>query len=736
MDVHPFYISNGLRVHEIRRGLKCPVEVGWPDSNKSYEEVRYRLQEEEFNKYGWLLDDCHVVIDIDVHNEKENGYESLARLEEDLGYRLEDVCKAIVYSPSGGRHYYFSKPVNARLGKVFKEKYPGIDFISGKGKQVIAAGSAHDTYPGKVYELSENAGLASIPTSLLEHLQSLRQDKPEARHFPTSFDGERSGDEFNKSSRGLRLLLAEMEARGYAIRSKGDYYEFDRPGKSTSSKCSGHVGKVSKQGNYQLACFTLSDSYFPSGESVTIFHAYALLCFRGDESEAATALYQRGFAETDNSDVNISAICTPPSGSGDEEQDEDTSPVSPGDFPREAIPENGIIGDVVRLNIESAMYPQPELAFASALALMGAITGRRVESEHGTRTNVYILGLGESGSGKEHGRKLNKSLLNLCGAELLGPERIGSHAGLTVTVREKLAVLLQLDEVDRLLETMKNPGKSPHLYNIATVLMQMYSSSDAVWIGDAYADPKKVPVIEQPHPVVYGTCTPDRFWESITADSVTNGLLGRMMVFESPGLVSYQSPVRKEPSRSLVEAIQWWATLLPGGLGWARPKPIVANHTEDALARYQTHLQQICEKQAIEGKKSALWSRTGEKTAKLALLFACSRQQFSTTIKIALEDVDRAILVSNWLTRRMISQAFAYVATNAVEEAKKRVLRIISESGKNGATMTDLYKRTQWLRKKEREEITHELQMAGLIESVEIATKGRPRLVFRRRNKG
>lgn len=430
-------------------------------------------------------------------------------------------------------------------------------------------------------------------------------------------------------------------------------------------------------------------------------------------------------AVADDSDVDLSGILgeiiesTPPD-----------VPFSPGDFPREAIPSNGIIGQIVEYNLRTAMYPQPELALSGALALMSVIIGRKVETEHGTRSNLYILGLGESGSGKEHARKINKDLLQAAGADsMLGPERIGSSAGLTVAVQERLAALFQIDEIGHLLATMKNPGKAAHLYNIGTVLMQMYSSADTLWKGDAYADSKRTPEIDQPHAVVYGTCTPDGFWQSLTSDNVSNGLLGRMLVFEAPGYVGMRYPEPKEIPSHLLESIAWWVSFFPGGIDKSKSRPVKVIHTTEAMDRYRDHLAGIAKRRQKEGKDQAsVWSRTGEKTAKLALIFACSRQQYSPSIRIELDDVERSIKISNWLTRRMLRQAYDYVSANYVEENSKRLLRLIVDK----MCMTELCRKTRWLKSRERFEILSDLQDQQLIEVVEEPTRGRTKRFVRR----
>ena len=712
ITVHPFYERYGLRLHEIPIGTKAPVAKGWPDSNKMAEEVQALLRDEWNNKYGWILDDWHFVVDVDVHNDAENGLVSLDKLETNLGYRLSDVCKAIVYTPSGGRHYYFTKPANVKFGKVFKDHYPGLDFIAGKGKQVIAANSSHDKHPG-YYELEEEAELVEAPASLIEHLVGLRaKEKTVAVADPWQ---ERSGDDFNKSELGLDLLVMELRCRGYAIRRVGEFYEFDRPGKSTDSDRSGYVGKKSQQGNYQLTCFSLSDDYFPPGEPMAIFHAYALLCHNGAHTEAAEALYRKGFAKQDDSDVNLAGLLVQANGQEPDDEDLEDLTSDPGPMPNVDPP--GFLRDVVRHNLETAMYPQPELALGAAIALMATITGRKVACGS-MRTNTYCIGVAPSGAGKEHARQLNKTLLFLAGGEkMIGPERLGSHAGLITSVVNQPAILFQLDEINRLLKTMKGSGpKAPHLYNIGGVLIQMESSANTIWIADAYADASKTKRINQPHACVYGTGVPEDFWTSISLEDMKNGLMGRVMLFESPlPYPDFSEPVVMDPPDSLIEAVKWWIQFAPGGnLSEENPTPKQVPESPEAKARMREHFRGIAARRVDEtAGPAALWSRSGGRAQKLALIFACSRCIGSVSIQIEREDVERAIRLSNWMTRRILFMADEYTSSNDVEDRAKRFLRTIPS--REGITRSQLTRRTQWLRRREREELLSELIEARLV---------------------
>lgn len=399
------------------------------------------------------------------------------------------------------------------------------------------------------------------------------------------------------------------------------------------------------------------------------------------------------------------------------------------EFPDDCLDVPGLIGEVMCHNLRTALYPQPELALAGALALMGTITGRKVTDDLGTRTNVYILGLAPSGGGKEHARKINKEILMRAGAEsMIGPERVGSHSGMITAIHEQPAILFQIDEIGRLLSTMKNPGKQPHLYNIGTVLLQLYSSSDSLWIGDAYAEAKKTKRINQPHACVYGTSVPAQFWDSLTAENVSEGLLGRLMAFEAAaGYVPIAKPSRAEVPSSILDVVKWWLAFEPGGSGNLKtqnPVPARIEFTKQARARLDEHLDQICRRRSRENESTAaVWSRSGEKTCKLALLFACSRAEESLPW-VEIDDVERAVRVANWLTRKMLRKAFDYVAENDNEARVKKVLRMVPE---DGITKYELTRKTQFLRdRRERNEILAGLVEAGMILIEAKETGGRP----------
>lgn len=405
----------------------------------------------------------------------------------------------------------------------------------------------------------------------------------------------------------------------------------------------------------------------------------------------------------------------------------------PAKFPTECLRPPGLIRDIIDYTLATSLYPQPEMALAGAISLVATITGRKLTDGYGTRTNVYVLGLAPSGSGKEQARRTNKEILLAAGGEAyIGPERIGSSAGLVGSVADQPSILFQLDEIGRLLATLKNPGKAAHLYNIATVLMALYSSSDSVWIGDAYADAKKIRKIDQPHAVMYGTSVAESFWGSLNAENVSDGLLGRIMAFESAaGYVDPQTPESITLPDSIVERVRWWLRFEPGGdLSSVHPQPKEANYTPAAKERFDGHMRAIAARRKQDDPQvAAIWSRSAGKAGKLALIFAASRFTGGDSLmQVEFQDVDLAIALSNYLTRRTLEQVADHVSDNEQESRNKRILRMLDTP----MTRSQLTRKTQWLKQRERQEILIDLIEAGLVESIETDTGGRPLVVFQR----
>jgi hypothetical protein len=395
-------------------------------------------------------------------------------------------------------------------------------------------------------------------------------------------------------------------------------------------------------------------------------------------------------------------------------------PVDPGPFPEDLLAVPGFVGEVVAHTLATAFRPQPVLALGAALALLGTLTGRKICDEINSRTNVYCLGVCPSGGGKERTRQVNKEILLLAGAaELVGPEGLASHAGLISAVEQQPAILFQLDEIGRLLRTLAEPGRAPHLYHIVTNLMKLFTSAGSVYIGDAYADPKRNKVIHQPHACLWGTTVPLSLYEGLTAENVSDGFLSRVMIFEAPSEpVPKQRPAVSPVPPAILQTARWWLELQPSGnLHAEHPVPRVVAATPQAQQAFETLDREAEAAQFALGEPlGTLWTRTTEKARKLALLYACSRQADAPLVDEAA--ASWACTLSRYLTRRLIYLASQWVAENPFDARRKRVLRLIAAAGEQGLSRSELYAKTRALTTRERAEVLEALLLCGDIREV------------------
>ncbi len=402
---------------------------------------------------------------------------------------------------------------------------------------------------------------------------------------------------------------------------------------------------------------------------------------------------------------------------------------NPSNFPRHCLEPDGFVGELIRYNLETAMYPLPELALAGSLSLLSTLCGQKIiDKAFGTRPNGYFCGLAPTGGGKEHARKINKEVLHNAGLEdLEGEENFASSASIWSAVDENPVGLYQLDEFSALLATTHDAKKSPHLFKIVDTFLRLYSGSDSTVKADAYADRKKNKVAKYPNTVIYGTSVPQNFWESLTAANVTDGLLGRFMVFEVPetnnGYVDPQHNRKRYPlPDNIVRTAMAWRALTTheGNLASLDgSRPLEVEHTPEAFERADSHMRQVCERRKTEAKEACgVWSRTPEKTNKLALLFAVSRATPEMLEQgqlpcIELHDVEHAIALSNWLTRRMLHKAGLHVAHNDWEREVQRALSklVVGEEVKRRV----FTRKTQHLKSRDRDDVLKTLVETGFV---------------------
>ncbi len=596
---------------------------------------------------------------------------------------------AIALTPRGGRHFIFRRPA----GKAWKcstgKLAPGVDVRTNGGYIVVPTSrTAQGAYRWvEDLELDQPADcLPEPPAWLTQDLDALAQastlPRPSANGSPAAHaHAAAGGAEANPIPAGQR--------------------------NATLARLAGTMRRVGmSQAEITAALVRVNQDRCVPPLSPCEVERIAASIARYDPDAVSVALAENHF---DQMYVNAPRLA---------------GPADPGPFPDTLLAVPGFVGEVMAYTLETAFRPQPVLALGAALALLGTLTGRKIRDCVNSRTNVYCLGVCPSGGGKERTRQVNKEILFLAGAaERAGPEGLASHAGLISAVEQQPAILFQLDEMGRLLRTLAEPSRAPHLYHIVTNLMKLFTSAGSVYIGDAYADPKRNKVIHQPHACLWGTTVPLSLYEGLTAENVTDGFLSRVMIFEAPPEpVAKQRPAVRPVPESILRAARWWLDFQPGGnLHAEHPQPHLAAATPAAQQAFDALDREAETAQFDLGEPlGTLWTRATEKARKLALLYACSRQAEDPLVDETA--AGWACALSRYLTRRLIYLASQWVAENPFDARRKRVLRLIAAGGEQGLSRSELYAKTRAFTTRERAEVIEALLLCGDIREVRSPT--------------
>ena len=79
-------------------------------------------------------------------------------------------------------------------------------------------------------------------------------------------------------------------------------------------------------------------------------------------------------------------------------------------LPEKLLDVPGFIKEYTEYTMRTGQYPNRILAFCSALAFLAFLTGRKITDERNNRGNIYLVALANSGTGKDHPRKVNMNV--------------------------------------------------------------------------------------------------------------------------------------------------------------------------------------------------------------------------------------------------------------------------------------------------------------------------------------
>ena len=406
----------------------------------------------------------------------------------------------------------------------------------------------------------------------------------------------------------------------------------------------------------------------------------------------------------------------------------------PGPFPADCLEPIGFIGQVARYTLATSDEPQPILALGGAMCLLSVLTGRKIRNRRNNRTNIFVLALAPSGAGKDRPRQVNMDILQQIGhPELIGANQLGSGHGIESQLKVHPSRVFHLDELGDLLKAIKKDQGGFKESVLAKIKMLM-TSSHQVYSNSATADSKLFFTIDQPHLVIFGTATPEKFWSNISIDSIEDGFMGRVFPLEVIGYAETQEPSIESIPSLILEQAKAWVEFVPGkgNLASENPVPAIYEMSSEASERHYSYCREIDRKIPKDGSHKptdGLWKRARGRAATLAILFAASRCGPSVNGTIEKIDVDLAIKITNWITRRTIYKICTQVSENIFESNCNRMLELLKRHGE--CDRTKLSQVARWLKPKERREVLEQLLERNAVIQLEEKTDTKTRVIFK-----
>ena len=404
----------------------------------------------------------------------------------------------------------------------------------------------------------------------------------------------------------------------------------------------------------------------------------------------------------------------------------------PGPIPAELLRVPGFVDEVMTHCLETAPYPNRPMAFCGALSLLSVLTGRKIRDESDNRTNLFILGLANSGCGKDWPRKINARVLGDIGLGGALGEKFASGEGLQDALYLSKSMLFQNDEMDGMLQAISKSREARH-EGIMSTMLTLYSSANTTFPMRKKSGKDQVSHIDQPFLTVFGTANPNTYYSALSERMLTNGFFARMLIIESDRRsVGQRGGIISIPE-TVLETARWWSEYRPvgGNLVDQYSAPTTVEATPEAWELIDGYRQACdsaysCREAAGDSAGMAVWARAYEHARKLALLYAASVDR--ENLLITAPAVEWATRFVDHQVARMLFMAADHVAANPFHEKCLKLVQALRRCG--GAMTQRQVLRSLNMSAKEAHEVASTMIASGTLVCTETKAGGQVRYMY------
>lgn len=728
--------------------LKHPLVSNWQHTPHWSEEQLDVMEEVgQFDSgYGILLrfDDEKdiLVVDVDARNGGLPSYDKLLQA-------IPEVAGAglIANTGSGGgsKHLYFFVPKGMALMTKHPE-YPGVDFKSGAA-YVVGPGSLHKS--GNRYELVYGGpdDVESAPQALLDLIR-----KPE-RHR-----ADLNGQTVDVSHADLADMLKHID--GF-----DDYETWVRVGMALHHASDGTAVDL-------WDAWSQQSMKYDANQIPGKWHSFGK---SANPVQLGTLVYyaqQGGWIQPVTFTPEVEFDLPEPVESGDPFKDLDTMGI-------DLLRPPGLTGRLAEWINQRGRRPRERLASVAALFAMGNIAGLHYTDDlDGVTTNMFVLNVAGSGSGKEAVLQAVNETLRLCGMAPAIHGAIKSEQEIIRNLTRNQAAIYVIDEIGFLLQKIKSAqskGGAIYMEGVIGTMMSAFSKADGYMqisgdvreaikeeikkdltrIEKQISEKGETPFmlakrqsvehmymtidegLDRPFLSMSGYTTAKNFADLVDYEAVANGFMGRALLNVEPDSTPEARVRHKRPGfpEGLKLALQQIATggsfdMMSASIGrvdYYGPRTQIP--TEAAAVDMLEKIIRFFDRQADEHKErsgmEALMMRGYELVAKISLTLA---------VPSGIRTVEH-VLWALALVKRDIDTKLRYVIANDSDKSSPALamrMRIEQEiSGENGETMSTICTRLKKYKKSDVENCVELMVKSGAAEATETIHKYNKRKIVR-----
>jgi hypothetical protein len=369
-------------------------------------------------------------------------------------------------------------------------------------------------------------------------------------------------------------------------------------------------------------------------------------------------------------------------------------------IPPEILMPPGLAGEIANYHNGVSHRVTPVYGVVAALASMSALAGGqyRVNMPFGpASTNLFILALGGTGSGKEAPRGVVKEILKIA-----GNSRAELSAASDVALLQKLNVqpnaIWLIDEFGRNLKFAAN-ASGGHQYALISQVMKLYGLALSSTEAREYAQSKNnIPAVNHPYLTVLATSTKNSVTDAMTSEEVVGGTLNRFITIPNsdvaPPFRDAERAVMSAEMKSRIKAFSQTSLI-------SRHFPANGDHsnfgfidivpTEEAATALINYRGEADDNRAkADGAGAHLWSRSYENTVRVAGCIAIGDSSAEKPV-LTIEHAQWAITFMRWSTQQSLG-LLDQIADSETERDSKRIVAFIKECAANPKKKSEFYK--------------------------------------------